>query len=55
VDGMPVTFGRGDGASHLGGPDRGDSGWKPRDLYSPPFANGSDPEYLIKVRSHDFH
>ncbi len=54
---MPVTFGRGDGATHVGAPDRGDPGWRPgpRDLYSPPFANGVDPEDLIKVRSHDFH
>jgi error-prone DNA polymerase len=35
--------------------DRGDPRWKPRDLYSPPFPNGADPEDLIKVRSHDFH
>jgi error-prone DNA polymerase len=52
---MPVPFGRGDGATHPGAPDRGDPGWKPRDLYSPPFPNGADPEDLIKVRSHDFH
>ena len=54
---MPVTFGRGDGATHAGSPDRGEPGWRPgpRDLYSPPFPNGADPEDLIKVRSHDFH
>lgn len=54
---MPVAFGRGDGATHAGAPDRGEAGWKPgpRDLYSPPFPNGVDPENLIKVRSHDFH
>jgi error-prone DNA polymerase len=54
---MPVTFGRGDGATHAGAPDRGEPGWRPgpRDLYSPPFPNGVDPEDLIKVRSHDFH
>jgi error-prone DNA polymerase len=54
---MPVAFGRGDGATHAGSPDRGDAGWKPgpRDLYSPPFPNGVDPEDLIKIRSHDFH
>jgi error-prone DNA polymerase len=52
---MPVPFGRGDGATHAGSPDRGDPGWKPRDLYSPPFPNGADTEDLIKVRSHDFH
>jgi len=52
---FPLTQGRGDGASHPGSPDRGDPGWKPRDLYSPPFPNGVDPEDLIKVRSHDFH
>ncbi|MES2443388.1 MAG: error-prone DNA polymerase [Pseudomonadota bacterium] len=54
---MPVTFGRGDGATHAGSPDRGEAGWRPgpRDLYSPPFPNGVDPEDLIKVRSHDFH
>jgi error-prone DNA polymerase len=53
---MPVTFGRGDGATHAGSPDRGDPGWRPgpRDLYSPPFPNGVDPEDLIKIRSHDF-
>lgn len=45
---VPVTYGRGDGAT---------PGWKPcpRDLYSPPFPNGVDPEGMIKVRSHDFH
>ncbi|NML06792.1 error-prone DNA polymerase [Sphingomonas sp. G-3-2-10] len=54
---MPVTFGRGDGATHAGAPDRGEPGWRPgpRDLYFPPFPNGADPEDLIKVRSHDFH
>jgi error-prone DNA polymerase len=54
---MPVAFGRGDGATHAGGPDRGDAGWRPgpRDFYSPPFPNGAEPEDLIKVRSHDFH
>jgi error-prone DNA polymerase len=52
---LALPFGRGDGASHPGSPDRGDPGWKPRDLYSPPFLNGADPEDLIKVRSHDFH
>lgn len=54
---MPVTFGRGNGATHAGSPDRGEAGWRPgpRDLYSPPFPNGVNPEDLIKVRSHDFH
>lgn len=54
---MPVTFGRGDGATHAGAPDRGDLGWRPRpsDLYSPPFPSGVDPEDLIKVLIHDFH
>jgi len=53
---LPITHGRGDGATHAGSPDRGEPGWKPspRDLYSPPFPNGVDPEDLIKVRSHDF-
>jgi len=53
--GFPLTQGRGEGATHPGSPDRGDPGWKPRDLYSPPFPNGVDPEDMIKVRSHDFH
>jgi error-prone DNA polymerase len=52
---FPLAHGRGDGATHPGAPDRGDPGWKPRDLYSPPFPNGTDPEDMIKVRSHDFH
>ncbi|WP_315760833.1 hypothetical protein [Sphingomonas sp. Y38-1Y] len=53
---LPVTFGRGDGATHAGAPDRGDPGWRPRPrgLYSPPFPSGADAEDLIKVRSHDF-
>lgn len=52
-----LTFGRGDGATHAGAPDRGEAGWRPgpRNLYSPPFPNGADPEDFIKVRSHDFH
>jgi error-prone DNA polymerase len=35
---MRVAFGRGDGATHAGSPDRGKSGWRPgsRDQYSPP-------------------
>ncbi|MBC9030797.1 error-prone DNA polymerase [Sphingomonas sp. JC676] len=54
---LSIAHGRGDGATHAGSPDRGEAGWRPgpRDLYSPPFPNGADPEGIIKVRSHDFH
>lgn len=51
---LPIAFGRGDGATHAGAPDRGDPGWKPRDLYYPVSAAEKEGE-LIKVRSHDFH
>jgi len=54
---FPNRTGRGDGASHGGSPDRGESGWVPRPAahYHPPFAGGADPEDLIAIRSHDFH
>jgi error-prone DNA polymerase len=54
---MPRLTSPGDGATHAGSPDRGETGWKPkpRSLYHPPFRTGCDPEEVIPIRSHDFH
>jgi error-prone DNA polymerase len=54
---FPHRTGRGDGARHAGSPDRGDAGWKPepRDSYWPPHAEGTDPEEVVRFKSHDFH
>ena len=54
---FPNRTGPGDGATHAGSPDRGEAGWKPRirSDYHPPFAEGADPEDVIRIRSHDFH
>ena len=54
---LPRMTGRGDGATHGGAPDRGETGWRPkvRSLYYKPFADGSDPEDVIPIKSHDFH
>ena len=54
---LPRLTGRGDGATHGGAPDRGETGWRPkvRSLYHPPFADGADPEEIIRIKSHDFH
>ena len=54
---LPRMTGRGDGATHGGSPDRGETGWKPkvRSLYYRPFAEGSDPEDVIPIQSRDFH
>ncbi len=53
---FPHRTGRGDGAKHAGSPDRGDAGWKPepRNSYSPPHAEGMDPEDAVRFKSHDF-
>ncbi len=54
---FPHRPGRGDGATHAGSPDRGDPGWVPQVAahYHRPFADGADPEDLVRIRSHDFH
>jgi error-prone DNA polymerase len=54
---MPRLTSPGDGATHGGSPDRGETGWKARvrSNYHPPFRNGCDPEDVIPIRSHDFH
>jgi len=54
---FPHVTGRGDGAGHVGSPDRGDAGWRPgpRDSYWPPHANGMDPEQVVRIKSRDFH
>ena len=54
---FPHRTGPGDGATHAGSPDRGDPGWQPkvRSDYHPPFAEGADPETVIRIKSHDFH
>jgi error-prone DNA polymerase len=53
---FPHRPGPGDGATHGGGPDPRDAKWpKSHDGYYPPFANGADPEDVIRVKSHDFH
>jgi error-prone DNA polymerase len=51
---MPHNTGRGDGARHVGSPDRGDPGWRPRDSYWPPHAEGMDPEAVVRVKTRDF-
>ena len=53
---FPHRTGRGDGAEHAGSPDRGDRGWSaaPRESYSPPHAEGKDPEEVVRFKSHDF-
>ena len=52
---MPHKTGRGDGARHGGAPVRGDPGWRRRDSYWPPHADGMDPEAVVRVKSRDFH
>lgn len=51
-----VTPGRGDGASHGGGPDPRDPAFpRGRTLASPPFGSLEEQEELVRIRSHDFH
>ncbi|ANI79409.1 error-prone DNA polymerase [Sphingobium sp. EP60837] len=51
-----VTPGRGDGASHGGGPDPRDPAFpRGRTLASPPFGTITEPDQLLPIRSHDFH
>ena len=51
-----VAPGRGDGASHGGGPDPRDPAFPSgRTLSSPPFGTTAEPEQLLPIRSHDFH
>jgi error-prone DNA polymerase len=54
---FPHRPGPGDGATHGGSPDRGERGWAPRvhDHYHRAFADGADPEDVIRVKSRDFH
>ncbi len=54
---FPHRPGRGDGATYAGAPDRGDPGRMPKSAvhYHPPFADGANPEDLVRIRSHDFH
>ena len=59
---FPHRPGPGDGATHGGSPDRGDpgyknAGWAPKayDSYHRAFADGADPEDVIRVKSRDFH
>lgn len=58
-DAMPLAqeLCKGQNVKKGDGRKAGSPGWHPgpRDLYSPPFPNGVDPEDMIKVRSHDFH
>ena len=50
-----VAPGRGDGASHGGGPDPRDPVFpRGRTLASPPYGT-SDEDELLRIRSHDFH
>ena len=46
---FPLRHGRGDGATHPGSPDRGDAGWKPRDIYCPEKLSTG-----IRVQTRDF-
>jgi error-prone DNA polymerase len=51
-----VAPGRGDGASHGGGPDPRDPAFpRGRTLTSPPFGSIQEQEELVRIRSHDFH
>ncbi|KKW93235.1 OB-fold nucleic acid binding domain-containing protein [Sphingobium chungbukense] len=51
-----VTPGRGDGASHGGGPDPRDPGFpRGRTLASAPLGSIQEQEELVRIRSHDFH
>ena len=51
-----VAPGRGDGASHGGGPDPRDPAFPSgRTLSPPPFRTTAEPEQLLPIRSHDFH
>lgn len=51
-----VAPGRGDGASHGGGPDPRDPGFpRGRTLASPPFGTMPQQEEIVPIRSHDFH
>ena len=51
-----VAPGRGDGASHGGGPDPRDPAFPSgRTLSSPPFPTRAPQDELLPIRSHDFH
>ncbi len=51
-----VVPGRGDGASHGGGPDPRDPAFPSgRTLGSPPFRTAAEPDDVLPIRSHDFH
>jgi error-prone DNA polymerase len=54
---FPHRPGPGDGVTHPGSPDRGESGWQPkvRDHYHPPFRTGADRDDMIRQKSRDFH
>ncbi|TVV74892.1 error-prone DNA polymerase [Sphingomonas solaris] len=54
---FPHRPGPGDGATHGGSPDRGDKGWAPKayDSYHRAFADGADPEDVIRQKTRDFH
>ncbi len=54
---FPHRPGPGDGATHPGAPDRGDPGWTPKvfDSFHRAFADGADPEDVIRQKSRDFH
>jgi error-prone DNA polymerase len=51
-----VAPGRGDGATHGGGPDPRDPGIpRGRTLSYPPFRHELTEEEVVRIRSHDFH
>jgi error-prone DNA polymerase len=51
-----VLPGRGDGASHGGGPDPRDPHFPlGRTLASPPFGTVQEQDEILRIRSHDFH
>ena len=51
-----VAPGRGDGASHGGGPDPRDPAFlSGRTLSPPPFTTRAPQDELLPIRSHDFH
>ena len=55
---FPHRPGPGDGVTHPGAPDRGERGWKVRDIYHPPFQHGpraQTEDDLLRQKTRDFH
>jgi len=55
---FPHRPGPGDGVTHPGAPDRGERGWKVRDIYHPPFQHGPRAQHQdepLRQKTRDFH